>query len=311
MNIIEKEVTRWELPSVDIANVFRADRNDSIQLWWTPIHELKAYALNVFSPLGHILWNVNRYHPFGAGAHAYMQVLLAKESTVTTLNEVIRDTGAELRSELSYELLGGFTRHFGDRYEPRDSQLSFLSGHRHISVAVPESCQHTVSRHFHELLRVFGESSTRPCPEDQTIGQIGEEDEKVLSNLLSRNVPTMPEQERHACLALIRSNVDILRPDRPDHFKFTGNTGVGISPLGMVPDYPWLSDFADIVRFRVEMAIRHYSMPGIEKLKRDLASKEWGLLCLADLRDELRGQLSTVLARYPVIETNPFELAKQ
>jgi len=33
------------------------------------------------------------------------------------------------------------------------------------------------------------------------------------------------------------------------------------------------------------------------------------LLSLAGLRDELRGQLGTVLARYPIIETNPFELA--
>jgi len=311
MNIVEKEVTRWELPSVDIANVYRADRNDSIQLWWTPVEEFKAFALNVFSPLGHVLWNVAEYHAFLDGFFEYKHSLRAKESTVSTLNEVIRDTGVELRSDLSYKLLGGFTRHFGDRYEPNySSQPPFLSGHRHISIAVPESCQPTVSRYFHELLRVFGESSTRPCPEEQTVGQLGEEDEKSFFNLLCRNVPTMPEQARHACLALIRSDVEILSSDRPEQFKFTGNSGVDISPLGMDPDYPWLGDFADIARFRVEMAIRHYSMPGIEKLKRDLASKEWGLLRLANLRDELRGRLSAVLARYPVIETNPFELAK-
>lgn len=41
-----------------------------------------------------------------------------------------------------------------------------------------------------------------------------------------------------------------------------------------------------------------------------MANKDWGLLRLAELRDELRGLLSTVLARYLVIETNPFELAE-
>lgn len=55
MNLVEKEVTRWELPGADIANVYRADRNDSLQPWWTPIEEFKTFALNIFSPVGKVL----------------------------------------------------------------------------------------------------------------------------------------------------------------------------------------------------------------------------------------------------------------
>jgi len=310
MNLVEKEVTRWELPGVDIANVYRADRSDHIQLWWTPVEELKAFALNVFSPLGHVLWNVNAYRAFEEGAFAYTQRLLQNESTVGTLNAVIRDAGAELRSDVAYELLGGFTQAFGDRYEPRHSvQPAFLSSHRHLSIAVPESCQLMVSRYFQEQARVFGESATKPCPEDVKLVLTREADEASLSGLLCKNITVMSEAERHACLALIRSGIEVLAPDRPEQFKFTGNAGVAVSALGIPSGCTWLGDFSDIARFRVAMALRHYSLPGIEKLKHELASKDWGLLSLAGLRDELRGQLGTVLARYPIIETNPFELA--
>lgn len=312
MNVVEKEITRWELPGVDFANVYRADRTDAIQLWWTPVEELKAFALNVFSPVGHVLWNVNAYRAFADGAFAYTQRLLQNESTVGTLNAVIRDAGAELRSDVAYKLLGGFTRAYGDRYEPPRSLLpAFLSGHRHLSVAVPDSCQPMVSRYFQEQARAFGESATRPCPEHERLVLTGEGDEQSLFGLLCKSVAAMSDSQRHSCLALMRSGVELLATDASEQFKFTGNAGVAISALGVAPDCPWLGDFAAIARYRVEAAVRHYALPGIEKLKGDLAAKEWGVLCLADLRDALRGQLNAALAGHPVIESNPFELAER
>ncbi len=310
MIVVEKEVTRWELPSADIANVYRADRNASIQLWWTPVEEFKAFVLNVFSPSEHVFLNFARYQPFGDGAHAYVQRLMRMESTVSTLNDLIRDTGAELRSEVARELLGGFTRYFGDRYAPRhQTQPAFLSGSRHMSIAVPESCQPMVSRYFREQVRVFGESATKPCPEDVTLAYSGGESDQTLSGLLCKGVFLMSEGERNAVVALIRSGINFLAPERPEHFMFTGNA-IAISAFEIPENCTWLDDFAVIAKFRVDMAIRHYSLSRVEKLKHDLASKEWGLLCLADLRDELRGRLGTVLARYPAIETDPFELSR-
>jgi hypothetical protein len=310
MNIIEKEVTRWELPSVDIANVYCADRNADIQLWWTPVEELEASVLNVFSPSGHVFWNFAQYEPFGDGAHAYIQHLVRNESTVSILNDLIRDAGAELKSDLASDLLGGFTRYFGDRYEPRRRHRpAFLPYDRHISLAVPEPCQLMVSRYFREQVRVFGDSATKQCPEDVSLRYSNDESDRTLSSLLVKGVFLMTESERNAQLALIRSGVDLLADDRPEHYCFTGNA-IALRASGIEPNCEWLDDFAEIARFRVEMAIRHYKLGGVEKLKRDLDHSDWGLLCLADLRDELRGRLATVLARYPVIETNPFELWK-
>jgi hypothetical protein len=306
MIIVEKEVTRWEVLYADIANVYRADRDDDIQLWWTPVDELKAFALNVFSPRERIFWNFSQYEAFGAGKFEYMQRVQSIESTVGILNELIRDVGAELKSEVASRLFGGFTRYFGDKYHPKhQTQPAFRSGGRHFSIAVPDSCQPMVSRYFQEQVRVFGDSATRQCPEDVSRAYDDESD-RTLSGLLVKGVFLMKESERNAHLALIRSRVDLLADDKPEQFCFTGNA-IALSAFGIEPDCEWLDDFSEIARFRVEMAIRHYSLSRVEKLKRDLDSSEWGLLRLADLRDELRGRLATVLARYPVIETNPFE----
>lgn len=312
MNLTEKEITRWELSSVDIANVYRTDRTDCIQLWWTPVEELQAFVLNVFAPVGHVFWNVVAYHAFTAGAHASMQSLVSKESTPGIVNDLIRDTGEELKSELASELLGGLTHFFGDRYHPKHRRKPvFLSAGRHTSVGVPASCQPTVSRYFHEQLRVFGDSSTRPCPEDVSLTYDSTESDPTLAKLLCSNVFMLSEQERNAQLALIRSGVDLLAQGNPEHFAFTGNA-IGISTAGIERNAAALGDFAEIARFRVETAVRHYALRGVEKLlKYDLANKDWGLLCLADLRDELRGRLLTKLAAYPVIENNPFERAER
>lgn len=311
MNLVEKEVSRWELPSADAANLCRADRDGSIQLWWTPADELKSYLLNVFAPIDHVLWDFSEYHAFGNGKFEYMHRLRLVESTASKLDALIRDAGAELKSDVADVLFGGFTRYFGDRYHPpqRSPAWSFSMG-RHLSVAVPESCRLTVSRYFHEQHRVFGEASTRACPEDVSLAYDSRESDPTLAKLLCSNILMLSEQERHAQLALIRSGVDVLAQRNPEHFAFTGNA-IGISTAGIEQNSGALGDFAEIARYRVETAIRHYSLRGVEKLlKYDLANKDWGLLCLADLRDELRGQLSTKLAAYPVIDTDPFERAE-
>jgi hypothetical protein len=306
VNIVEKEVTRWELPYADIAHVYQANRDDSIQLWWTPIDELRALVLNVFSPLDQVFWNFAEYASCRVGAVKYADAFRENERTTSILDGVVRDIGAELKSALASDLLGGFTGFFGDKYHPRKHTHSWaLTGGRHFSIAVPDSCQPMVSRYFQEQVRVFGDSAARACPEDVTLGYSNESD-NTLSSLLVRGVFLMTESERNAQLALIRSKVDLLTGNKPEHFCFTGNA-IAVSAFGIEPDCEWLDEFSEIARFRVEMAIRHYSLPRVEKLKRDLDSSEWGLLRLANLRDELRGRLATVLARYPVIETNPFE----
>jgi hypothetical protein len=309
MNILEKEVTRWELPHADISNVYQADRDERIQLWWTPVEELKALVLNVFAPWGMVLWNLAEYEAFSRGMTDYMHRLRSVESTVEVLNGLIRDAGAELKSEIASELFGGFTSYFGDKYHPTQrSSTGFLAGYRHYSIAVPETCQPTVSRYFQEQLRVFGDSATKQCPENVTLSY-RDESNRTLSALLYKNISTMSENERNAQLVLIRSGVDLLADGKPEHFCFTAGA-IGVSALGVEADCEWISDFAEIARFRVGAAIRHYSLPSVQSVKRALDREEWGLLRLADLRDELRGRLTTVLARYPVIETNPFELWK-
>lgn len=307
VNVVEKEVTRWELSSVDISNVYYANRTASVQLWWTPVEEFDAFVLNVFTPLDHVFWNFAEYASFRAGAVGYMHSLREKESTISILNGVIRDTGAELKSDLASDLLGGFTRYFGDRYEPRENRRpAFLPYDRHQSIAVPRSCQLTASRYFHELVRVFDDSAMKQCPEDVSLRYSKDESDRTLSSLLVKGVSLMTKDERNAQLALIRSGVDLLADDRPEHYCFTGNA-ISLAAFGIEPDCEWLDEFAEIARFRVETAIRHYALTGVEKLKLDLDKGDWGLLRLAGLRDELRGRLSAVLARYPVIQNNPFE----
>lgn len=309
MKISEKEVTRWELPHADIGNVYQADRDENIQLWWTPVEELKAFVLNVFSPSGMVLWNFAQYQAFGDGMADYMHRLRSVESTVEVLNGLIRDAGAELKSEIASELFGGFTRYFGHKYHPEQrSNTGFLAGFKHQSIAVPEVCQPMVSRHFHEQLRVFGDSVTKQCPDQEPL-PYDDESDRTLSGLLGKNIATMSECQRNTQLALIRSGVDLPLAEKPEHFWFTTG-GIAISALGLETDCEWIDDFVDIVKFRVGMAIRYYSIPRVQRLKLALDRSEWGLLRLADLRDELRGRLATVLARYPVIETNPFELWK-
>jgi hypothetical protein len=310
VSLQEKEITRWDLIDVAIADVYRSVRDATIQLWWTPIEELDAFVLNIFSPLGAVFWNFASYKAAGDGAFKYAQRLVKDERTRSILNKIILEVGAERRSEFSSNLLGGFTRFFGDSYQPQlQTQPPFLSAHRHLSIAVPASCQGAISRYFNRQLVVFKNTATKQCPEEVSLVLTGASHNEPLFGLLCKAVGTMSDGERDAHLYTTRSGHSPLATDEPSHLKYTGNSGISISPVGVGRESKWLNVFEEISRFRVESAISHFSLSGAVKLKCELDDERWSPLWLAGLREEFRGRLASTLAHYPIVETNPFELA--
>lgn len=54
----ELELSRWELENIAPTDGFAAVRTDLPLMVWTPVEELDALMLNVFSSRGHVFWNL-------------------------------------------------------------------------------------------------------------------------------------------------------------------------------------------------------------------------------------------------------------
>jgi len=301
----ERELSRWELESIVPGDAFAAIRTQDPLMLWTPIEDLGALMLNLFSPQDHLLWNLRDYRAFQSGNVAYVDSLVYGENTRRVLDDVVTESGAERRSDFAYLLLGGLARRYGDRYFPPDTAVLSQSAGRHLSMAIPEAQRSAVTRYFLRQLEIFGDSAFRRCPEGVGVGMSDDRD-TVASQALQQPADGLRARDRQALIAKIdavRTGELPLWQQEDEHWPYGYQAGALLMLLDPATDA--VADLASILRFRGEVAVREFSLPVLERLKQELNESGWDPVFLAELREELRGMFDAQLLKYPVIQTNP------
>lgn len=302
----EQELSRWELESIVPGDAFAAIRTEAPLMLWTPIEELGALMLNLFSPRDHLLWNLRDYRAFQAGNVAYVDGLVRDENSRRLLDDVITESGAERQSDFAYLLLGGLARRYGDRYFPVDTSALSQSAGRHLSIIVPAAQRAAVGRYFQRQYEVFGESAFHRCPDGIGVG-LSDDRYTVAFRVLQVPADGLRMRDRQGLVAAIES---IRAGELPlwqhgdEHWPYGYQAGVLLMLLSPATDA--VDDIASILRFRAEVAVREFSLPVLERVKQELEDSGWNHFALADLREELRGMFDAQLSKYPVIQTNPF-----
>ncbi len=302
----ELELSRWELENIAPTDGFAAVRTDLPLMVWTPVEELDALMLNVFSPRGHVFWNLRDYRAFQAGNVAYVENLARHEETRSPLDDVITESGAERHSDFAYLLLGGLTRRYGDRYFPDDTAALAQSAGRHLSILVPAVRRAAVARYFQRQHAVFGTSAFRSCPDGIGVG-LPDDRTTLAFQLLQQPADGLRPRDRQAVvanIASVRAGQASLWTEEDEQLPYGYQAGALIMLLD--PPADAIGDITTIARFRAAVAVREFSFPVLERLKHELDEPGWNRFELADLREELRGLFDAQLMKYPVIQTNPF-----
>ncbi len=301
----ELELSRWELESIVPGGAFAVIRRQAPLMLWTPIEELGAFMLNLFSPQDHLFWNLRDYRAFQAGNVAYVDSLVRDENTRCVLDGVVTESGAERRSDFAYILLGGLARRYGDRYFPADTSALSQSAGRHLSIIVPAAQRAAVARYFQRQHEVFGESAFRRCPDGIGVG-LPDDRGTIAFQVLQHPADGLRPHDRQALVAKIaslRAGELPLWQDGDERWPYGYQAGALLMVLDVATDA--VGDVATILRFRAEVAIREFSLPVLERLKQELDEPGWNQCALADLREDMRGMFDARLSAYPIVQTNP------
>jgi len=302
----ELELSRRELESIAPSDTFAAVRTDAPLMVWTPLEELDALMLNLFSPRGHVFWNLRDYRAFQVGNVAYVENLARHEGTRSRLDDAITESGAGRHSDFAYLLLGGLTRHYGDRYFPDDTSAPAQSAGRHLSILVPAVRRAAVARYFQRQHAVFGASAFRGCRDGIGVG-LSDDRPTLAFRLLQQPADGLRPRDRQT----LASNVAAVRGDenslwQNDDERLPYGYQAGALLMLLDPPADAIGDITTIQRFRGEVAVREFSLPVLERLKHELDEPGWNRVELADLREDLRGLFDAQLMPYPIIQTNPF-----
>lgn len=311
----EINVERWSLADVSAGGLASGIREEAILLLWTELDVLGGYALNVFAPRGHVLWNADCYRAFSLGGARVVRHVISRGDARETLAELIREIGWDVRSIESFVLLGGLTRMLGDKFCPDQFPPDyFLLARRHQSHFVPFECRDAVSRFFQRIVAHFGESATRRAADmvsfvvtEQTraafplhylalgkpIGSIRGSEQSIAVEVLEALLRSQPENEE-------------IGPAHPHIGAFSGDISCVVAAMDTSRS-DWSVAAGRIVELRAQVAIAHCAKPVSEKLLLELNGAGWRHPAFSDLRDYLRGLLLTELARCATVFDDPFE----
>lgn len=300
----EGEMLRWEWTDVHSLSSLWRLRGDRGRMIWTPVEELDVCVLTLLSPLGTILWNLSEHHrAFTAGRSRFSIALSAREDATQRLDALCADLGVPRTSFLAYVPFGALTQPFGERYAPATLDPDyFLLARRHASIAVPSACRDAVSRYFHRLATVFGESAFMACPEDLVVEGSHEPEDTRLA--ISLGADAMSALQRRQAAAWLSHALEDEVPLATLGYVF-GTFGAELS-LHLDAPSSDRDAMEDVLRLRTRLLVDRASLPAVERAKASLETRGWESLALADLREELRGQLDARLCPFPVVQTDPF-----
>lgn len=304
---IELDTSRLKL--LDSIKALRDFRSGEVTLIWTPLPGMDVCILNLLSPRQQVFWSFGEYAAFGRGRFRVGQALLGKPETLARITALLSKSG-DAKSFYSHVLLGGLTRYFGDKFIPRELGAGyFLLAQRHDSIVVPNVCRPSVTLYFQRMAKTVATDAAYPCEEQYSLAG-DRPDVSICADLLSVPVEVMgAERCRNVQYELrtIGASYRDWQPGREFELRYGCRGGIHVGLIRRPTRPTLLESFAEIVRFRVNVAATLCALPVVERVKIELDMPGWHSRDLADLRNELRSLLDSELSTYPGYETDPFE----
>ena len=261
----------------------------------------KVILMNIFAPKDQIFWNFSdRYRAFSRGQSAFQNYLAGRQDwkeKLLEINEVCNPTG---NSFFSYHLLGGLTRGFNDVFNDYDCENinpALMDGF-HCSIAMHAYMHESMRKYLELQLEYFGNNA---FAKDFTGDLFAFGNEEMYNNLFR--------------VVISESNINQLHARIPDFGKCKINKSVFFHAKLRSPDF-WppgekenipLDLIGEILKARASWVISNLRLASVAIAKNTINDRIWGVPRYADIRNELRRMFDTELARFPVIQTNPYE----
>lgn len=190
----------------------------------------------------------------------------------------------------------GFNDVFND-YDCENINPALMDGF-HCSIAMHAYMYESMRRYLELQLEYFGSNAfVRDFAGDLfTFGN-----EEVYNNLFR--------------VVISESNINQLHARMPDFDKCKMNKAAFFHAKLRSPDF-WppsekedipLDLISEILKARASWVISNLRLTSVAIAKNIINDRIWGVPRYADIRNELRRMFDTELARFPVIQTNPYE----
>ncbi|MBQ9578412.1 MAG: hypothetical protein IJR28_02640 [Ottowia sp.] len=257
----------------------------------------KTALLNILAPAGHVFWNFSGgYTACSKGQVKYISYIASRAAwrqRLLDINELCNPGGDEF---YSFGLLFGLTQAF---YEEFGGQL-FVDYLTHASIAVPAEALESMKSYYDLQLEYFADDAFAPdiVGKPQVQGRRAEYERLFRTRLAE--VSAMPEEYAVSIRSYTIGMADFMRAD------------LSVPSFGLPAEGSKVSEglAADILKARAEWVIKNLPLRFIQSSKTELNGQRSGAPRYARLRNELRQMFDVHLARFPIIQTNPYENAR-
>lgn len=260
----------------------------------------KAVLLNILAPAGHIFWNFSGGYAYGYASSkgqvkyiSYIASRAAWRKRLLDINELCNPSGDDFYSfGLMFGLAQAFDEEFGGRL--------FIDPLVHTSIAAPADALESMKSYYDLQLEYFADDAFALdiVGKPQVPGGRVEYGQLFCTHLAE--VLAMPEEYAASIRCYTIGRADFMRADfSVPSFGFPA--GGSKVPEGLA---------ADILKARAEWVIKNLPLRFIQSSKTELNGQRSGAPRYARLRNELRQMFDVHLARFPIIQTNPYENAR-
>lgn len=322
MKINEFEMSRWELAELSIKDISSLQQDESISLIWTPLfefcdkgEEINGFILNILAPKDSYFFNFTGYYE-----SFYHGLTLSNKNYIKDekkIKQIIVSSGADTDSFFATILLHGITGHLEKYQKLLGEKYSAYIFLKQSSFFIPTDFKPYVYDYFKQQVIQFDDSSIIKVQEiRKDLDFINHQSFNAtdLELIFSSFIDELDNEQQH----LLIEKIDILETARnyegrdiwflkrkPNIRTIPARNMIFRKHKKMDPYFYELSK--KVINFRVDWEIRNYPLKNLCSFKQEINSALWGELEFSTLRNELRRKIDLELAKYPIIQTNPFE----
>lgn len=323
MKIKEIEMSHWELSEFNENNFLDLPEQNTVLLIWMPLKSyffdqyIDGYILNIIAPQDTCFWNFELYNAFRKGKIKTLSTIKLLHQSKNILVDFIKETGREVGSFFAEIWMQDLTMYFGNYFAYKHLNLSdrIILHMSHRNIFVPFELKPYLSSYFVKQIESFGESAFLECDFERLFYFLNND---IYSNLINQYKQLFNSHIARLELAALKPfKHDLMNLDKFNQIpkalllmKNCESVNFGYVPImkqGLCDD-AFYTDLGEIFLARVNWVINHSTIYQLENIKYSLSHSMWGDLALVDLRNELRKKVDIILADFPIIQTNPYEL---
>jgi hypothetical protein len=237
-------------------------------------------VLNLFAEREHAFWNFWPYTSLLASETRFHFPALSRDrvnQTHSVLARLIKQAGHKKKSDFASRALGSWanTPQFNPYDIPTELRRLYF---RHLSIVVPKADRDAVQSHFEQQANCFGNSALIPCPEISELGVFDDLVGTMHWKLLYYPIVKTNAEDRVWLYDEVRKYqsaeaLSVLAASLDPRFAIKGLFDLFCVPTRFVP-FVEMDRYAEVLRFRVRLALVLCPLPQIEKLALILSSHD-------------------------------------